>query len=97
MKTGPRWVSTLLQPEQIHGHSIIVKDKMGREIKGHLEVAMVNDKGQSVVRTFYNLNPDSKRGPLAAFYLTQEQMDAFTKEGEQCLLNAPINPSKIYK
>lgn len=49
----------MLQPEKLHGHSIVVKDKTGREIKGRLEVAMVNDKGQSVVRACYNLNPDS--------------------------------------
>ena len=93
MNTAPRWVSTALQPEQIHGHSIIVKDKAGREIRGRLEVAMINDKGQSVVQTCYNLNPDSRRATLAAFYLTQEQMDAFTREGERCILNAPVNPS----
>ena len=94
MNTAPRWVSTTLQHEQIHGHTIIVKDKTGREIKGRLEVAMVNDKGQSVVRTCYNLNPDLRRATLAAFYLTQEQMDAFAKEGEQCILSAPANPSR---
>jgi len=94
MNTAPQWVSTTLQPEQIHGHSITVKDKTGREIKGRLEVAMVNDQGQSVVRTCYNLNPDSRRATWAAFYLTQEQMDAFTKEEEQCILNAPANPSR---
>lgn len=94
MNTVPRWVSTTLQREKIHGHSIIVKDKTGREMKGHLQVAMVNDQGQSVVRACYNLNPDSRRATFAAFYLTQEQMDAFTKEEEQCMLNAPVNPSK---
>jgi|SRR5580658_543325 hypothetical protein len=95
MNTAPRWVSTMLEPEKIHGHSISVKDKAGREIKGSLEVAMVNDKGQSVVRACYSLNPDSRRATLAAFYLTQEQMDAFTKEGEQCILDAPANPSRL--
>lgn len=95
MNTAPRWVSTTLQPEKIHGHSITVRDKTGREIKGRLEVAMVNDKGQSVVRTCYNLSLDLKRAAFAAFYLTQEQMDAFTKDGEQCILNAPVNPSRL--
>jgi hypothetical protein len=94
MNTAPRWVSTTLQPEKIHSHSITVKDKTGREIKGHLEVAMANDKGQSVVRACYNSNPDSRRMSLVAFYLTQEQMDAFEKDGEQCILNAPANPSR---
>lgn len=95
MNTAPQWVSTMLQPEQIRGHSITVKEKTGREIKGRLEVAMVNDKGQSVVRACYNLNPDSKRWAFVAFYLTQEQMDAFTEEGEKCILNAPANPSRF--
>jgi hypothetical protein len=94
MNTAPRWVSTTLQPEKLHGHPITVKDKTGREMKGRLEVAMVNDKGQSAVRACYNLNPDLRKMTLAAFYLTQEQMDAFTKEGEQCILNAPANPSR---
>jgi hypothetical protein len=94
MNTVPRWVSTTLQPEKIHGRSITVKDKTGREIKGHLDVSMANDKGQSVVRASYNLNPDSRRETFAAFYLTQEQMDAFKGEGEQCILNAPVNPSR---
>ncbi len=94
MNTAPRWVSTKFEPEKIRSHPITVKDKGGREMKGHLEVAMVNDKGQSVVRAYYNLNPDSKRTEFAAFYLTQEQMDAFTEEGGKCILNAPANPSK---
>jgi hypothetical protein len=94
MNTVPRWVSTTLQPEKIHGHSITVKDKMGRGIKGHLEVAMANDKEQSVVRACYNLNPDSRRVAFVAFYITQEQMDAFIKEGERCILDAPANPSR---
>lgn len=95
MNTAPQWVSTALESEKIHGRSITVKDKRGREIKGHLEVAMVNDKGQGVVRTCYNLNPDSRRATFAAFYLTQEQMDAFTRDGEQCIFNAPANPSRL--
>jgi hypothetical protein len=93
MNTAPRWVSTVLEPEKIHDHSVLVKDKSGREIKGHLEVAMVNDRGESVVRACYLLNPDSRRMALAAFYLTQEQMDAFGREGERCVLNAPVSPS----
>jgi hypothetical protein len=97
MNTAPRWVSTTLEPGKIHDHSITVKDKTGREMRGQLEVAMVNDKGQSVVRACYNLNPDSRRVILAAFYLTQEQMDVFTTEGEQCILNAPANPSRWTK
>ena len=95
MNTVPKWVSTALEPGKIHGRSITVKDNKGREIKGHLEVAMVDDKGQSVVQTCYNLNPDSRRSAFAAFYLTQEQMDAFTRDGEQCILNAPANPSRL--
>jgi hypothetical protein len=71
-----------------------VKDKAGREMKGHLEVAMVNDKGQSVVRACYNLNSESNRAAFVAFYLNQEQMDAFTAEGEKCILSAPANPSR---
>jgi hypothetical protein len=94
MNTAPRWVSTTLQADKIHGQSITVKDKVGREIKGHLEVAMVNDKGQSAVCVCFNLNPDSRRVAFAAFYLTQEQMDVFTKEGEKCILGAPVNLSR---
>ena len=98
MNTTPRWVSTTLQPEKVHGHSITVKDKTGREIKGRLQVAMVNDKGQSVVSACYSLNPDSKRTDLVAFYLTQEQMDAFANDEERCVLNAPANLSRwVYK
>jgi hypothetical protein len=93
MNTAPRWVSTVFEPEKIRGHLITVKDKTGREMKGHLEVAMVNDKGQSVVRACYNLSPEPKRSAFAAFYLNQEQMDAFTEEGGKCILNAPANPS----
>jgi len=74
--------------------SITVKDKTGREIKGHLDVALVNDKGQGVVRASYNLNPKSKRAAFAAFYLNQEQMDVFKEGGEQWILNAPANPSR---
>ena len=96
MNTAPRWVSTPFQPEKIHGRSITVKDKAGREMKGHLEVAMVNDQGQCAVRVCYNLTPDSKRTTLAAFYLAQEQMDAFAADGEKCILNAPANPSRWY-
>lgn len=95
MNTPPRWVSTVLEPGKIHGQSVTVKDKAGREIKGDLAVAMVNDKGEIVVRASYNLNPDSRRAVFAAFYLTQPQMDAFIKEGEQCVLNAPANPSRL--
>jgi hypothetical protein len=84
----------MFEPEKIRNHSITVKDKTGREMKGHLEVAMVNDKGQSVVRACYNLNPESKRAAFAAFYLNQEQMDAFTEEAGKCILNAPANPSR---
>jgi hypothetical protein len=95
MNTAPRWVSTVLEPGKFHGHSIIVKDKTGREIKGDLAVAMVNDQGEIVVRASCNLNSDSRRAAFAAFYLTQAQMDAFTGEGEQCALNAPLNPSRL--
>ena len=94
MNTAPRWVSTMLLPEQIRARSITVKDKAGREMKGQLDVAMVNDKGQSVVRARYNLNPESSRAAFAAFYVTQEQMDAFTDAGEKCIINAPANPSR---
>jgi UDP-N-acetylmuramyl pentapeptide synthase len=94
MNTVSRWVSITLQPEKIHGHSITVKDKTGREIKGHLDVARVNNKGQSVVRASYNLNPKSKRTAFAAFYLTQEQMDIVEEGGERWILNAPANPSR---
>jgi hypothetical protein len=94
MNTTPRWVSTLLLPEQIRARSITVKDKTGREMKGQLDVAMVNDKGQSVVRARYNLNPDSSRAAFAAFYVTQEQMDAYTDAEGICTLNAPANPSR---
>jgi hypothetical protein len=94
MNTAPQWVATSLDSEKIHDHSVLVKDKAGREIQGRLEVAMVNDRGESVVRACYHLNPDSKRASLAAFYLSQEQMDAFAREGEQCVLTAPVSPSK---
>jgi hypothetical protein len=94
MNTAPRWVSTALQPEKIRGHSITVKDRTGREIKGRLQVTMVNDQGQSVVCACYSLNPDLKRATFVAFYLTQEQMDAFTKEGDKCILDAPVKPSR---
>jgi hypothetical protein len=94
MNTAPRWVSTPLSPEQIRARSITVKDKTGREMRGQLDVAMVNDKGQSVVRARFNLNPESGRAAYAAFYVTQEQMDAFADAGEKCILNAPPNPSR---
>jgi hypothetical protein len=94
MNTPPRWVSTMLLPEQIRAHSITVKDKAGRAMQGRLDVAMVNDRGQSVVRARYNLSPESSRAAFAAFYLTQEQMDAFADEEEKCILNAPTNPSR---
>jgi hypothetical protein len=51
-------------------------------MRGHLEVAMVNDKGQSVVRACYNLTSDSRRATFVAFYLTQGQMDARKGWGE---------------
>jgi hypothetical protein len=94
MNTAPRWVSTPLSPEQIRARSITVIDKTGREMRGQLDVAMVNDKGQSVVRARFNLNPESGRAAYAAFYVTQEQMDAFADTGEKCILNAPPNPSR---
>ena len=94
MNTAPRWVSTLLLPEQIRARSITVKDKAGREMKGQLDVAMVNDRGQSVVRARYNLSADSNRSAFAAFYVTQEQMDAYTDAEGTCIINAPPNPSR---
>jgi hypothetical protein len=94
MNTPLRWVATLLLPEQIRARSITVKDKAGREMKGQLDVAMVNDRGQSVVRARYNLNPASSRAAFAAFYVTQEQMDAYNDAEGTCILNAPSNPSR---
>ena len=98
MNTALPWGSTPLQPDKIHGQSITVKDKSGPEMRGHLEVAMVNDKGQSVVRACYNLTSDSRRATFVAFYLTQGQTDGFTKDGEKCILSAPVNFSRrVYK
>jgi hypothetical protein len=86
-------LSTTLPLEQIQGKSVTVMDKAGHKIKAHLEVLVLNEVGKIAVQAWYNPSPDAQKVVLAAFYLTQEQMDDFAKNGKSCVLIAPYKIS----
>lgn len=84
-----QWVSTKLKRENIHAKPIMLKEKTGREITGHLEVEKTGDDGRMVIRACYNPSPYDGTVMLTAFRLSQEQMDAFAQQGKACVFVLP--------
>jgi hypothetical protein len=84
------YVSTELDSDkQIFQKPIKVKNKMGRQIRGHLQMEEMSAKGQFVVSANYNYNASRVGVTFAKAYLTQAEMDDFEKDGSACIFEAP--------
>lgn len=90
MTKEQQYVSTKLDSDkQIFQKPIKVKNKIGRQIQGHLGIQEMNAKGQFVVSANYNYNASSVGVTFAKAYLTQAEMDAFEKDGSACIFEVP--------
>jgi hypothetical protein len=90
MTKEQQYVSTEIDSDKrIFQKPIKVKNKMGRQIQGHLQIEETNAKGQFVVSASYNYNASRVGVTFAKAYLTQAEMDAFDKDGSACIFEAP--------
>ena len=86
-----QWVSPegTFDPNYFDGMPVKVKTKIGLEPIGTLSVEEINEKGQIRVLASYNSSPFANTVTLDTFYLTQDQLDAYQKNGANCILIAP--------
>jgi hypothetical protein len=90
MTKEQQYVSTELDSEkQIFQKPIKVKNKMGRQIQGHIQIEEMNVRGQFVVSASYNYNASRVGVTFSKAYLTQAEMNAFEENGSACIFEAP--------
>lgn len=94
MKSERPRLLTNVAREIIDAMPVTVKNKMGFEIKGLLEVEEA-DKNGLVISVHYDSNPFSDPISPDKFYLTQYQLDDFLNKGPKCVLGVPPNPAVV--
>jgi hypothetical protein len=88
-KMNSNWLSTNFPAAMIDTMPVRIKHKSIGEIKGHLTVEKDDKKGGMIVSANYDSNPFHGAVSATKFYLTQDQLNAFTGRGAVFVLIAP--------
>jgi hypothetical protein len=79
----------LIDPTTLDLMPVIIRTKIGQDVKGILHLEGQNDKGQIRLFASFNSSPFANMVRNEVFYLTQEQLIEYQFKGAKCILVAP--------
>lgn len=79
----------LIDPTTLNLLPVIIRTRIGHDVKGTLHLEGQNDKGQIRLFASFNSAPFFNMVRNEVFYLTQEQLIEYQFKGPKCVLVAP--------
>jgi hypothetical protein len=90
-KNDPQWLTipASVNPDTAILHKDVAMLDHAQKYTASLHVERIDRDGRIIVSAHYSSNPNPGSVTRHSFYLTQDQLDAFTRDGSRCVLQAP--------